>query len=48
MVQRSNYAAEKDAQKMPRKEECALGMVQRSNDEVVVVIDVQTIVRLKD
>ncbi len=31
MEQRSNYAAVKDAQAGPRKEECADGTEQRSN-----------------
>ncbi len=45
MVQRKNYAAVMDVQTMPRKEECALGMVRRSNDEEVM--DVQTILILR-
>jgi hypothetical protein len=37
MVQRSNYAAVKDAEIKLSKEECALSMGQRSNDAAVQV-----------
>jgi hypothetical protein len=41
MVQRSNYAAVKDAQILLNKEECASGMEQRSNDAAAKDVQVK-------
>ena len=42
MGQNANYVAEEDVQTLLRKEMCALGTGQISNDQFVVVKDAQT------
>ena len=48
MEQRSNDAAVKDVQIMSSKEECALGMEQRSSQSYAAAKDAQTMLRKEE